>query len=1075
MAYLRGMAGATQTLRSQGVLVNNRYKIIRVLGHGASGEVYVVEDTKVGQEIVLKYLKLPPELTSAIEHFKHEFEVMTHLNNPNIARVYNFGWDEELELYYFTSELIHGVDFVTASRRLGIEAAEELFIQALRALEYLHGNHIYHFDIKPQNLLVEQTESMSPLLKVIDFGLAGGNSPKKIIGTPSYIAPEIIKREDADGRADLYSLGVVMYYALTGINPFKGDTPDETINNHLTITPPPPAAINGQIPRYLNDIIMKLLEVEPKDRYQSPGEVIHDINFKSQRFRPAETTETLLSYIPSQGQFIGREQELAHFSRWLKDLMAKPEEERFTLPMLWVIGGLGSGKSRILDEFRKIAELKLFGITEINTLEELASTDVEKELAGEGQIIVIDDFDKKARTYTTDVVCKFIESYFKIACEITNLGKSTAIIISSNDNSETISNIDKCFDLLPKESSIDLEKIHISHFTQEEVARYLSVVTGSENTPPSFISRLLDYTGGNPLFLTEVFRQMILSGMLFGKAGRWRKITLEDINVDLSLLEIPSEVTSRLHREYQHLEEDEEKLVAILSAAKTPIPRALLAKYGVKGDLDVYTKKIRWLIASDDSIQILPLIVRKFFYQKTGEELKRKAHDLLAAYYQSTGENAAFRYHTSRGSDFEAARKELVDLISKLPPLQTIEHIEEYIQRFGVSDDTALKLLLRKAEVYKMRGRVEVARKIYTSITAICDSNPHLASVETNILAHIGVGLTYLIEKRFEDAISCFRKAKEIAQISSNKPLILVAENYIAYIDIIIGNYDYAIQKYLASREAAKKLSKSERLKIHNNALGHAYKRKGDIKNAIKTLKEDEGLLREAGHTRELAKVMLSLGEIYSLQQKYSEAESYFDTALKTAQEAGSTDILYEVYHNIGNLLNLKKNYKESIGYFERALDLALYLENHEAAAGTMINIAIVYSNIGEHKRSEDMLKTALQFLSNTKLDFGIKDLYLLRIHLELGELYRISKDFEKARLHLAEARGLGKNGGKIYLFWIALTEAKCALDTNDLNSFRKYIAEAEALADTPDKKSLLKGIKDEAKARFTRLEAQSF
>lgn len=145
VAYYKTMLPSQEPLRKPGEVINNRYSVAQTIGKGATGEVLVVADQEDGNKLLaLKYMKLDPEFTTALENFKSEFDTMTHLNHPNIAKVYDFGWDDEIEFFFFTSELVDGFDFYNSTKNLDIEQIEALLIQSLRALEYLHGHGIFH-------------------------------------------------------------------------------------------------------------------------------------------------------------------------------------------------------------------------------------------------------------------------------------------------------------------------------------------------------------------------------------------------------------------------------------------------------------------------------------------------------------------------------------------------------------------------------------------------------------------------------------------------------------------------------------------------------------------------------------------------------------------------------------------------------------------------------------------------------------------------------------------------------------------------------------------------------------------
>ncbi len=258
-----------------GQIVGN-YKIEEKLGEGGMGAVYKGVDTMLDREVAIKALK--PELasqTSVVERFRTEAVTLAKLNHPNIATLYSmFRQGDEL---YMVLEFVRGETLDSIIQKRGALPAEEaipVFCQVLDGIDHAHELGIVHRDIKPANMMLTEKGT----LKVLDFGIArllgsarmtrAGN----IIGTLEYMAPEQVRGQETDGRSDLYALGMMLYEVLTGKLPFDTDNEFELMKSQTEFTPRPPREINPAIPVEVEAAIMKAIEKNPDDRFQTGGE-----------------------------------------------------------------------------------------------------------------------------------------------------------------------------------------------------------------------------------------------------------------------------------------------------------------------------------------------------------------------------------------------------------------------------------------------------------------------------------------------------------------------------------------------------------------------------------------------------------------------------------------------------------------------------------------------------------------------------------------------------------------------------------------------------------------------------------
>ena len=298
----------------EGKMLGNRYEIIEKIGNGGMATVYKAKCHVLNRYVAVKVLR--DEFTTDeefIKRFAAEAQSAASLTHPNIVSIYDVGHEDNL--YYIVMELIKGKtlkQIINEDGKLPWKWSLNIVSQIASALETAHRNKIIHRDIKPHNIILTE----DGIAKVTDFGIAKVVSNSTItafgatIGSVHYFSPEHAKGGYTDEKSDIYSLGVVMYEMLTGQVPFDADTAVSVALKHMQEDPIEPMELNPDIPRAVNDIIMKAMQKDTGLRYQSATEMLNDINmalkrpdgdfvslrtasanFETQRFQPLEDEE----------------------------------------------------------------------------------------------------------------------------------------------------------------------------------------------------------------------------------------------------------------------------------------------------------------------------------------------------------------------------------------------------------------------------------------------------------------------------------------------------------------------------------------------------------------------------------------------------------------------------------------------------------------------------------------------------------------------------------------------------------------------------------------------------------------
>jgi serine/threonine protein kinase/class 3 adenylate cyclase len=250
----------------------SRYEILGELGAGGTGIVYRARDLETDEVIALKVLK--PELASdptIQESFKNELLLARKITHKNVCRIHEFSRSNGT--IYTSMEFIEGESLLSLLNRSGalpLPRALEIARQIGAGLSEAHSQGIVHCDLKPGNVMVDQ----AGIVKIMDFGVArlaqaGGKATDTIVGTPAYMAPEQAASKPVDGRTDIYALGLVLYEMVTGRPTFDAETPAAVVFKQIRETPKRPGKLVPSLPARIESAIMKCLEKDPADRFQS--------------------------------------------------------------------------------------------------------------------------------------------------------------------------------------------------------------------------------------------------------------------------------------------------------------------------------------------------------------------------------------------------------------------------------------------------------------------------------------------------------------------------------------------------------------------------------------------------------------------------------------------------------------------------------------------------------------------------------------------------------------------------------------------------------------------------------------
>ncbi|MEZ4472159.1 MAG: serine/threonine-protein kinase [bacterium] len=266
-----------------GRVIGGTYQIEELIGEGAMGRVYQAMQVNLKKRVALKVLRsnLVSDPT-VVKRFEREAQAASRLNHPNCISIFGFGKDDQGDLLWMAMELIQGRDLgniIATEAPLSVERVVHIMTQVCEALDEAHSAMIIHRDLKPANIVCFDHRRNRDFVKVLDFGIAKITDPDEsyqpltrdgiVCGTPAYMSPEQVQGFELDSRSDLFSLGIILYQALTGRLPFFAESAVEVATKIVIDDPEPPSSVRPEwsYPAELEAVVLNLLQKNKEDRY----------------------------------------------------------------------------------------------------------------------------------------------------------------------------------------------------------------------------------------------------------------------------------------------------------------------------------------------------------------------------------------------------------------------------------------------------------------------------------------------------------------------------------------------------------------------------------------------------------------------------------------------------------------------------------------------------------------------------------------------------------------------------------------------------------------------------------------
>lgn len=916
-----------------------KFEYIKKLGEGGFGEVWLADDPRRGEKVAVKFLHLKHCDQSNIEVFKREFEILAELKQVHLARVFDFGFSSDNEQYFLSTEFCPGKPLLEAIAGKPVSYYEEILVQILSALECIHSQGIIHFDIKPENVLVEDIEG-HPNVKLVDFGVAVRLKamPQQFGGTLAFIAPEVLARNPKlDHRVDLYSLGMVCLFCLTGRLPFRANDPEDVMEWHRSGSISPSLWKGREIPGYLREITEKLLAKNPSDRFSNSRVVLNFLNLATGgRYRHEE--EELHAQIPIEGPIVERREEV------LKPIQERMEKILFSAEaapissVYFLTGEAGLGKSRALEEIRHVVQVKEIRFLQIECdwnipawpklekwleMPPLAGEQLDQHWQTRRRIDFLLDAAKKAP------ICLLVDDFHKADQDLRSLVME---LTTQTRQAREAGQAAPLFLLVATEEEVE-GGVKLPQLSPKAISTYLKLVLGERMPIENLAEVLYQYSGGLPLLMVE--------GLRFLAPHFFRGEPLEN-------LVGPDKIHLLYQEKLQQLKPEEEELLLILALLfRSASESELLSILGHDGAsfVTIVENCLKLGLLSGNpygdpvyrvSSQALALDLiasleaerRRALHEKIVQGLARSPETQskeLAYHYAKAGRHAeAVRHYRESGEAMEKEGKigSACDCLQK-----AVDLMEEGSEAW---QQAVLKAF-----------RLSILSGNYSQGESYREKLAPYPSWEREEVS----GWLYFKTRKFPQAREHYSEATKMLPESDLLHRILI-ENAIGNIDLQEGRVEDAIAKFRNTLGLEAGLPEEEKLQIKNNNLGLSLSLAGRHGEAIQFFQQRRGRC-DSYNSSDTLSFLNAMGYACLKGSRYQETISVLKKAMTLAEQSGALHALYSVMGNLLTALLKENRYIEALSILQKMDVYQRKFGTRKDVAHNLLRQGSVYLTLG--------------------------------------------------------------------------------------------------------------------------------
>ena len=951
------------------------YRVIEEAGRGGMATVLKVEHLETAEVRALKILMPTSQDEESQARFAAEFRVLSTLSHPNITRVYESGTHQERA--YFVMELVEGHDlrkelekWKALPHQERFQLAESILIQLVSALSYVHDQGLVHRDISPGNIMVGSDNSV----KLMDFGVvktpgAELTAVGEMVGTVAYMAPEQIRGDQVDARADLYSLGTVLYLLLTGRRPFNARTLAGYLDKHLNLNPRPPREVDPFVPTHLNDICVRLLSKDPKARF---GSANHLLNVLDRRQAGVERINPK-NWPPRQ---VGRQREQAALREALTSLSAGKGGA------ILLEGLTGYGKTRLISEVVDRARELGIAVARGSCAENQeygGFRGVLDDLAPEGvplsQVLEASFRDGESQgpiePYAVHVAFRELLSSslprIVVVDNVQYADRGTADLLHYLHRNCLRLNAEPVFFLLSRlplfegtdflaelidDESKGLNTLYLGPLGSTDVEELLSQLVEDSDCSRRLAVRLHREGEGNPYFIAEMIRGLVDEGVIKPREDGGYELCLTLEEVTRTNLPLPTSIRDALRERIEPLSTRAKHIARLLAICR-----------------------------QETSIELLL------------EALSRSEEQILGSIEELV--DAGVVRHRSVGSEdlFELARPRLQDLlVEDLPPRERA--------RMRRQLGTAMEKLYRHR---------------LTAVLAPLARHFELGHIPAKAYPYMIRAGQRLSDRAFmPEAKEFFDRAVSIEPEAREYMVLDEADRRLAELLLLRGQ----VLEHMGSwRQACSALERADRLarqldstRLQSRtaeALGNFYRRNQRLDEALTHLTEALLLADQVSDPQLRVGPLYGLGSIYWAQERLEEARQHFLNSLTVAGAIDDERHLGMGYNGLGLVAICKGQSAEARKYLEQSAQIM-------ERVGLLGMLSISRINLVELSHCTGNLRKGLQLADKTVANarevshpLGVA-LGLRYRSLILTDLGRFDESLENAREAVRLCQELG-------------------------------------------------------------------